>query len=58
MIYYGLKTLRNDILCSFKIQGDEVIVMQYQTNTGSIMVYKSFLRPNGTNLYLLENTNL
>ncbi len=58
MIYCGSKKLRTDTLYSFKLQGDEVIVMQYQTNTGSIMVYKSFLRPNGTNLYLLENTNL
>jgi hypothetical protein len=49
MIYYGLKPFQNDILYTFKIQSDEVVVMQYQTNASSIIVYKSFLKPNGTN---------
>lgn len=53
MIYCGPKSLRNDTLYSFKIQGDEVIIMQHQSTTGSFMVYKSFLRPNGTKLNLL-----
>lgn len=53
MIYCGSQPFRNDTLYSFKIQGDEVIVMQYQINTGSIIVYKSFLRPNGIKLTLL-----
>ncbi len=50
MIYCGPKTLPNDTLYTFKIQGDEVIVMQYQTTVSPIIVYKSFLRPNGTNI--------
>jgi len=54
MIYSGSKILRLDTLHSFKIQGDEVIIMQYQASARSIMVYKSFLKPNGTNFYLLE----
>jgi hypothetical protein len=54
MIYCGLKTYRNDILYTFKIQSDEVIVMQYQTNTSSIIVYKSFVKSNGTKFYRFE----
>jgi hypothetical protein len=58
MIYCGPKTLPDDTLYTFKIQGDEVIVMQYQTTASPIIVYKSFLRPNGTNIYLLGHVDL
>ncbi len=47
MIYCGSNTFRNDILYTFKIQSDEIIIMQYQTNANSVIVYKSFLKPNG-----------
>jgi hypothetical protein len=57
MIYCEARTSRNKNLYTFKVQGDEIIVMQYQTSAGSIMVYKGFLTPNGTNFYVSENTN-
>lgn len=53
MIYSGPKHSANDKLFSFKIPSDEVIVMQYQNNSNSIIVYKSYLRSNG-NIYLMK----
>jgi hypothetical protein len=52
MIYCEARTSRNKDLYRFKVQGDEIIVMQYQTSAGSIMVYKGFLTPNGTHFYV------
>jgi hypothetical protein len=58
MLYSGFKPSQSEALYKFKVQGDEVLLIQYQTSVGSTVVYKSFLKPNGTNLYPSKDDDL